>query len=446
MQLHGGVTDSSIAAEKPVVTIGSGPTGGVIGAQFIGKFLKYDNIITMDMGGTSFDIGVIVKGEPLRRAISVVEGYHIMLPMIDVNSIGAGGGSIAHVYKGTLGVGPQSAGSEPGPACYGRDGMLPTITDANVILGYIRGTLATDQIVLDHKASYKAIKEHVAHKLNMTVEEAAIGIFDLANANMSNAIRLSTIERGYNPTEFVAFVYGGAGPCHASVLCRNLGIKKMVIPWFASTFSAFGVATSLFKHNYTSIVGPELLYDLNLDMVNEKLAEMENEGTETLKRGGIKTEKMKFKYYFDMRFEGQLNEMTVEIPVVRVKDKDLKKIEDLFRQRYSITYAYVPDYPCEVVSAKVEVSGSLFDMPIKKYPLEGKDASHAIKERREVYFDEKKDFLPTNVYDGRKIIPGNVIDDYAIIEYPDTVIVVRPGQKAMCDEMKNIVIEIIGDV
>jgi len=445
MQLHGGVTDSLIAAETPVVTVGSGPTGGVIGAQFVGSILGYDNLITMDMGGTSFDVGVIAEGEPLKTPMSVVEGYHLMLPMVDVRSIGAGGGSLARVYRGTLGVGPQSAGAEPGPACYGKGGTEPTITDADVVLGYIRGTLATDQIVLDHDASFKAIKEHIADKLNMTIDEAAMGIFDLANSNMSDAIRLSTVERGYDPTEFTAFVYGGAGPCHASVLCRNLGIKRMVVSWFASTFSAFGAATSIFKHNYIRIVGPELLFDSNLDMVNDKLAEMENEGRDTLKREGVKPEEMKFRFYFDMRFEGQLNEMTVEIPFARVTSLDLQKIEDLFRQQYSVSYVYVPDYPCEVATARVEASGRILDVPIKKYPRGGKDPSHAIKERRKVYFDEKKDFLETKIYNGLKIMPGSIIEDYAIIEYPDTVIVVRPGQKAMCDEMKNIVIDITGD-
>jgi len=445
MQLHGGVTDASIAAEIPVVTIGSGPTGGVVGAQFIGSNLGYDNLVTMDMGGTSFDVGVVVKGEPLRAPISVVEGYHIMLPMVDVRSIGAGGGSLAHVYRGTLGVGPQSAGAEPGPVCYGKGGVEPTITDADVVLGYVRGTLATDQIVLDHEASRKAIKEHVADQLNITIEEAAIGIVNLANSNMSNAIRLSTIERGYDPTEFTAFVYGGAGPVHGSVLCRNMGIRKMVVPWFASTFSAFGIATSIFKHTYVSIVGPELLTDLNLDMVNEKLAQMENEGKDTLKREGIKPEEMKFRFYFDMRFEGQLNEITVELPVTRVTSGDFQRVQEVFHHQYSLAYVYLPDYPCEVVIARVEASGRLFDVPIKKYPMGGNDASHAIKERRKVYFDEKKDFLETNVYDGFKVMPGNIIEDHAIIEYPDTVLVVGPGQKAMCDEMKNIVIDIMGE-
>jgi len=445
MQIHGGVTDSLIAAEKPVVTISSGPTGGVIGAQFVGSTLGYDNLITMDMGGTSFDVGVMVKGEPLRTPISVVEGYHIMIPMVDVRSIGAGGGSLAHVFRGTLGVGPESAGADPGPACYSKGGIKPTITDADVVLGYIRGTLASGQIVVSHEASCKAIEEHIAKKLKLTIEEAALGIFDLSNSNMSDAIRLSTVERGYDPAEFTAFVYGGAGPCHASVLCRSIGIKRMVVPWFASTFSAFGVATSIFKHNYIRIVGPELLYDLNLDMVNEKLHEMESEGKDTLEKEGVKPEAMQSEFYFDMRFEGQLNEITIQIPTSRVTDSDLQKIEDLFRQQYSITYTYVPDNPCEVVSARVEVLGKLLDISTKKYPIGENDVSHAIKQRREVYFDEKKCFIETNIYDGLKMMPGNIIEDYAIIEYPDTVIVVRPGQIATCDEMKNIVIDIMGD-
>jgi N-methylhydantoinase A len=446
MQLHGGVTDAIIAAEAPVMTLSSGPTGGVIGAQFIGSNLGYGNLITMDMGGTSFDVGVVYENEPLRIPIAVVEGFHIMSPMVDVRSIGAGGGSLARVYRRTLNVGPQSAGAEPGPGCYGKGGTEPTITDANVVLGYIRGTLATGQIVLDNGAAYRVIKEHVGDKLDMTVEEAAKGIFDLANANMSDAIRLSTIERGYDPAEFTAFVYGGAGPCHASVLCRNMGIKKMIVPWFASTFSAFGVATSVFKHSYFRMIGPELLFNLELDWVNQKLSEMEGEGKDTLKREGIRFERMKFRYYFDMRFEGQLNEITIELPTARISKDDLSMVQDLFRNQYSMTYAYVTDFPCEVVAARVEALGKLFDIPIKKYPMGRRDGSHAIKGRREVYFDEEKKFITTNVYEGLKIMPGNVIRDRAVIEYPDTTIVVRPGQKAMCDEMKNIIIDITGRI
>ncbi|MBW1667517.1 MAG: hydantoinase/oxoprolinase family protein [Deltaproteobacteria bacterium] len=445
MQLHGGVTDASMAAENPVVTIGSGPTGGVIGAQFIGSQMGIESLITLDMGGTSFDVGVIVDGEPLTAPISVVEGYHIMLPMVDVKSIGAGGGSVARVYKGTLEVGPQSAGAEPGPACYGKGGVESTITDADVVLGYIRGTLATNQIVLDIEAAHKAIKEHVADKLNMTVEEAAVGIVDLANSNISDAIRLSTIERGYDPTEFTAFVYGGAGPVHGAVLCRNMGIKKMIVPRFASTFSAFGVAASILKHTYIAIIGPELLTELNLDMVNQKLTEMTNEGIDTLRKEHVKSEDMQFRFYFEMRFEGQLNEITVELPVTKITTNDFNLILERFRKEYSLAYAYVPDFPPEVVTARVEASGRLFNIPLKSYHLSGSDASHAIKEKRKAYFDERKDFLYTNVYNGLKLMPGNIIEDHAIIEYPDTVIVVRPGQKAICDQFKNIVIDIMGE-
>jgi N-methylhydantoinase A len=442
MQLQGGVADSLVAADKPVTTVGSGPVGGVMGAEFMSSILEYDNLITMDMGGTSFDVGVVMKGESIKVPIACVEKYHIMLPMIDVRSIGAGGGSLAYVEKGTLKVGPQSAGAEPGPACYGRGGMKPTITDANVVLGCIRGSLAAGEIVINVEASRKAIKENIADEMNMTIEHAAIAIIDIANANMVDAIRLSTIERGYDPIDFAAFVYGGLGPCHASVLCREMGIKRMVVPWFASAFSAFGMVSSDFKHTYSRVIEPELFSDLNLDVVNKNIEEMEKEGRDTLRREGIKSEGMNFKVYFDMRFEGQINDIQVAIPNLRVTSNDLPEIKERFVNQYGITYSYVPEEPVEVVGARLEALGRVFKIPIRKYPVAGKGASHAIKEKREVYFKEKNAFLETNIYDGSKMMPGNVIKDNAVIEYPHTNILLRPGQKAEWDSMRNIIIDI----
>ena len=442
MQLHGGVTESNIASELPCLTLGSGPVGGVVGAQFIGQNLGYDNVVTMDMGGTSFDVGVIVDGDALKAPIAMIEKYHLMFPMIDVRSIGAGGGSIAYLEGGNLKVGPQSAQAIPGPACYGRGGTQPTVTDANVVLGYIRGSLAAGQLTLDEEASYKAIKENIADKLSMTVEQAAAGIFDLVNANMSNEIRLATIEKGYDLENFVALVYGGAGPVHCSALCTEMNIKKAIVPWFASIFSAYGIATSVFKHTYIRVVGPDLLFDLNLDKANEKIKEMLNEGFKTLKREGIKEEKMQFTAYFDMRFEGQLNEITVPIPTLEVTRENLQSIQDVFLEFYSRTYSFVPDYQCEVVTVRLEASGNLFKVPIKKLELRSEDPSHAVKGKRKVYFKKFDKYLDTIVYDGTKIMPGNLINDNALIEYPDTTIVIRPGQNAMCDFMQNMIINI----
>ena len=442
MQLHGGVADASIAAEIPAVTLDSGPVGGVVGAQYIGSALGQKNLITMDMGGTSFDVGVIVGGELLMVPIGIMQRYHLMLPMVDVRAIGAGGGSIAEVVEGTLKVGPQSAGADPGPACYGRGGSKPTISDANLILGILHESLASGQVILDAKAARKAIKEHVADKLHMSVEEAAEGIIDIANANMAGAIRLSTVEKGYDPSDFTAFMYGGLGPAHGAALCQVMNIKQMIVPWFASTFSAFGIASSLYKHAYLRLIPRELLYHLDLDLVNEKFAEMENEAKDTLRREGVSSEAMLFAASMDIRFEGQLSEMTVKLPKTRVTKEVLPTIDKAFHELYSMVYSFVPDFPLEVVALKLESSGRIFDVPIKKYALKGKDISGSLKGRRKVYFKENGGFEETNIYDGLKIEPGNIVNGQAIIEYPDTVVVVRPGQKARCDEMKNIVIDI----
>lgn len=442
MQLFGGVTDAEDAAEKPVATIGSGPVGGVVGAQTIGGKLGYSNIVTMDMGGTSFDVGVIVDGEPLQMPVAVVERYHLMVPMIDVRSVGAGGGSLAQVHEGTLSVGPQSAGAQPGPVCYGRGGTIPTVTDANLVLGYLGEELAGGHVRLDVGAAREAIAEHVADPLELSVEEAALGIVRMAEANMINEIRLATTEKGIDLDRFVAFVYGGAGPCHGASLCKAMSIKRAVVPRFASTFSALGVALSPYKHTYVRPLGAQLLHEIELSELNGALGDMFEEATRTLAREGVPGDAMSFAVSFDMRFAGQLNEMSVPVALRAVEAESLDTIAQAFVVKYSERYAYVPDFPIEVVAARVDASGRRLDIPLIVKPLGDADATAAQAGTRDVYSDELHDYTPWPVYDGRLLEPGNAIEGEAVVDYPDTSIVVGAGQRAHVDGMNNLVIEI----
>jgi N-methylhydantoinase A len=445
MQLFGGVAEADRAAQSPVATIGSGPVGGVVGAQTIGGVLGYRDIVTMDMGGTSFDVGVVKDGEPLQMPVAVIERYHLMVPMIDVRSVGAGGGSLAQVHGGTLSVGPQSAQAQPGPACYGRGGTIPTVTDANLVLGYLGEELAGGEVLLDVDASRRAIQEHVAEPLGLSVEEAAVGIVRIAEANMINEIRLATTEKGIDLDGFAAFIYGGAGPIHGASLCKAMNITTAVVPRFASTFSALGVALSPYKHAYVRPLGAELLLEIDLDVLNAGVGAMLDEARQTLTREGVPDDAMTFGLSFDMRFAGQLNEMAVAVPLTESIGPDgLGDIEQAFIARYSERYTYVPDFPVEVVAARVEASGHRLDVPLSPEPLGEQDPSAAAAGTRQIYSPATGARAGWPIYDGRALRPGNVVPGPAVVDYPDTSVVVGPGQSAQCDGLRNLVIDIVG--
>ena len=441
MQLHGGVMDAAVAAEVPVATVSSGPAGGVIGAEAVSQIIGCENVVTMDVGGTSFDVGVIAQGKHLEVPISVVAGCHIMLPMVDVRSIGAGGGSIARVEKGSLQVGPRTAGAVPGPACYDKGGVQPTNTDAWLILGYLNPDYYLGgRITLNAGKARSAIQEYVAEELHQSVEEAAAGIFNLSNANMIDAVRLATIERGYDPREFVGFVYGGAGGIPGAVLCREMGMKQAIYPWFATAFSAFGVGSSFYKHSYVRMIGPELLEALDINLANEKLAEMEELGRNTLRAEGVPEDSISCQAYLDMRFERQLSEITVPMAGTRIRREELEQISEAFIGEYSRSFTFVPDYPAEVVLARVEVIGKHSVLRLKQYAVGSTDPAAASKGRRQAFFGEQGEFIDADLYDGDQLTPGNVIEGPSMIEYEATTIVVRPKQEAVVDEFKNVVV------
>ena len=323
MQSSGGVMALEKAKNRPVRLLTSGPAGGVIGARLLGKILDYPNIVTTDVGGTSFDVGLVVDGEAQFTNIATFDKYEVALPVIDVATIGAGGGSIGWIEPdtGVLRVGPHSAGAEPGPACYNMGGARPTVTDANVVLGRINPDyFLGGRRQLDGRASWKAF-EPLAEALGLSVPEAASGVIDIADEHMADLVRRVTIERGYDPRKFVLFAFGGAGPMHAGAYGRGAGCKSILIPRDASEFSAFGIAGS-------DIMVVEELSNprtapFNADEFNEFFRQLTQSAKNNLAENGIPEERMLLQRFVRLRYKGQVHEVETPIPGTWIGDAEL---------------------------------------------------------------------------------------------------------------------------
>jgi N-methylhydantoinase A len=440
---NGGVMDISFCAQRGVELIQSGPAGGVTAAVSVGEWSGYKDLIAVDMGGTSYDVCLIKDGHPDIGVTSWVSRYRVATPMIDIHSIGTGGGSIAWIDEGgALRVGPKSARSDPGPACYGRGGTLPTVTDANLILGYMNAkAIGGGKIRLDIGAAREAIRKHIAEPLKLSVEEAASGIFRISNSAMTNAIRYVSVSRGRDPRDFALMAYGGAGPVHVGVQAKDLGVKTILVPRNAGVFSALGCLISNFKiFKVKSFISREA--DLDLEKLNAVFQALESDGNHLLTdvKGIIETQVQRF---MDIRYVGQTHEVTVPIRsrTRRVTDLNFKKtiqdFHDLHEQLYSFKR---PSEPVEILGLRADIIGVRETVKYQSLPFTSEDPSKALKEERTVSF-EGLGFINTKVYDGARVEPGNLISGPAIIEEPETTIVIHPGQEAMLDHYQTYVIE-----
>ncbi|MBI4332532.1 MAG: hydantoinase/oxoprolinase family protein [Chloroflexi bacterium] len=443
MQSTGGVTPSDDAATKPVTLINSGPTGGVIASKYLSDLLGIPNLINVDMGGTSFDVSLITGGQYSSSLVSRVSGHNIFVPMVDVYSIGAGGGSIAWLDMGRrLKVGPLSAQAVPGPACYGRGGEQPTVTDADVVLGRVNPAyFLGGEMPLDVEQARKAILTRVASALGMTVEEAAAGICQIVDANMSDAIRMETVQKGYDPRDYTLVAFGGAGATHASALARELGIKKIIVPFLATAQSAFGVVASDIVHNLTvtDIMGLD-----DPERVNRVYADLELQGHSLLEKDGLAPENMVMARHADIRYRGQAHEVTVPMPSGRFDGPALEDLQDRFEQKYVSLFGpgtAFREAGLEIVTLRVDATGRTAKPALSRYELKAPDPGAGAKPGRQVYFAESKGFVPASVYNGEKLEPGNEVRGPAIVEYKGTTAVVHPGQKATVDAYKNLVLE-----
>jgi N-methylhydantoinase A len=443
MLSNGGVMDVGYCSARGVELIQSGPSGGVTAAVSVGESSGVTDLIAVDMGGTSYDVCLIKDGVPDIGVDSWVSRYRVATPMIDIHSIGTGGGSIAWIDEGgALNVGPKSAGSNPGPACYGRGGNKPTVTDANLVLGYLsRDTIGGAKITLDVDAARTAIQKHVAEPLGMSVEQAASGIFRISNGAMTNAIRYVSVARGRDPRDFALMAFGGAGPIHMGVQARELGIKTILVPKNAGVFCALGCLISNFKisrvRSYIARSGKILL-----DEINGIFEQLETDPERLLANAPGVSEIMTQRAV-DMRYVGQTHEVTVPIRsrTKRVSDLNLKKTLEDFHELHAQLYSFKrPDQPVEILNVRSDITGIRNTIKYRSQPFANEDPAPALKGERPAHF-EGLGFVDTKVYAGPKVQPGNLISGPAIIEEPATTIVIHPNQEAMLDHYQTYVIE-----
>jgi N-methylhydantoinase A len=446
MQNVGGTVDVTEALDNAVNLLASGPVGGVLAAKKSAELRGYKNVIATDVGGTSFDVGLIVDGDFEYTYNPVFSQYRLHAPIIDIKSIGAGGGSIAWIEEktGLLKVGPKSAGALPGPVCYGRGGEQPTVTDANVALGRIDpDSFLGGRMRLDKQKAVAALQQKIAGPLGLTVEQAAFGIIQITTAQMADLVRKVTIDKGYDPGQFVLYSYGGAGPLCCFLFASQIGgIREVVVPANSSVFSALGMA-------YSDIVKVErysmpMRAPADLGRVQTIFQELEAKVVAGLKRNDIAPSNMTLARSVGMRFYGQVHELAVALNSPVVTQSALDELERDFRRNYDRRYGNsvgFADAQLELVSFEIRGVGRLDKPQPPAQPLESADPSAAFKGRRNVYLDNEVGFQLVDIFIREKLRPGNVLTGPAVIEAADTTIFVDRSQSLSVDEYLNLVMQ-----
>ena len=436
----GGVMTADEAGRAPVRLLLSGPSGGVTAAKYMGRLCGHENIISFDMGGTSTDVAVIAAGQAGQRRETVAGKYHLLLPMLDVRAIGAGGGSIAGVEQGGyIYVGPESAGAEPGPACYGLGGERPTVTDADVVLGIIdpAGFLG-GKLALDREKAQEAIKVHVADPLRLSIEEAAAGIKRIVDARMADLLRTVTIEQGHDAREFVLYAFGGAGPTHAPAFALDV-VEEVLIPASQSVFCAFGAVASDITLSAGRAEPKRYGRDgkgaVELADMEDVFRSLEKQADESLEQQGVLPEQRRFRRVVEVRFIRQTKSLSVPFP--GSIEGLVKNFLDAYTKRYGAEA--VPEKAgFEFVTYVVEAVGRLPRPDCARYPSAGTDPSHAMKCSRPVYDMVERGFVDTPIYRGEALQNSNRIIGPAIIEYETTTVAIHAGQVGTIDEFLGI--------
>jgi len=437
MQSNGGVVSPEIAIDHAAVTLLSGPAGGPVAGITYTGIQGYKDCITVDMGGTSFDAALIKNQTPLVTTEGEINRLRLALPMLNIVTIGAGGGSIGWIDEGgLLRMGPQSAGAKPGPACYNLGGEFPTCTDADLVLGYLdKDYFAGGKLPLNEEKAVQAIKTHIADKLGMDIIEAAAGMYHVINVNMAAGVREVSVKRGEDPREFPLVVAGGAGPNHACMIALELEIPIMIVPKESSIFCAAGMLMSDLQHNFVRThVSP--LDKLNPKKLRQLFEEMEKEGTKLLRSEHISKTRIRFNYSIDMRYVKQYHEVNVVVTREEVHKGKLQAIARKFHPEHNRLYGYSLEElgtPIEVINLRLTCVGRTDKPRFRKMKYAGPDPSFAFKKKRRVYLPNKKKFQPVPVFDGDKMKYGNKIEGPAIIEQVNTTTFVSPEFSVLCD-------------
>lgn len=441
MQSNGGVATPAATIKSAANTLLSGPASAPVAGGWYLKPYGIGDALTMDMGGTSFDVALVKDGIPLIRTEGEIANWPISLSTVDIHTIGAGGGSIAWVDEGgLLHVGPKSAGANPGPACYGFGGQLPTVTDANLVLGYLNPDFFLGgKMKLDREKAEEAIKREVADKLGLSVQEAAQGIIDMINVSMANGIREITVKRGYDPREFPLVCAGGAGPLHAAAIAQELDCPLVFVPKESSIFCAAGMLMSDLRHDFVK-AHRSLTRNIEVSTMVRLFEELRAQGYDVLLNDGVKPDEMQFKYSLDMMYAGQYFEVNVPFSEEDIKSISVELIEERFHQLHDQFYGYsTPDMPVEVVNFNLSSIGITRKPNEKSVEYGGPSSEQANKGLRPVSHGEKGKLMPTPVYDGDVMIHGNIVEGPAIIEQKVTTIVVSEGFNVVCGKNDNFI-------
>jgi len=438
MQSNGGVISPELAIEKAAVTLLSGPAGGPVAGVEYCAVQGYDDCITVDMGGTSFDAAMVKDKTPMVTTSGEINRLKLALPMLNVVTIGAGGGSIGWIDEGgLLKMGPRSAGANPGPACYDLGGALPTCTDADLVLGYLdKDYFAGGRIPLNLKNSQDAIREHIARPLKFDLEEAAAGMYSVINVNMAAAVREVSVKQGFDPRDFPLVVAGGAGPNHACMIALELEIPVMIIPKESSIFCAAGMLRSDLKHDFVSTY-VTLLDNADTATFKNTFSDMEAEGIKLLKAEGIPENRIEHIYALDLRYLKQYHEVNVEITSAEIQRFDLSSIAARFHKKHNELFGYSLEEeqtPVELINLRIVCIGQTLKPKFQAEVLKSSDPSKAFKKTRKAWLPLQKRFEEINVFDGDKLNFGNKVVGPAIIEQVNTTTFVTPEYNLLVDK------------
>jgi N-methylhydantoinase A len=450
MRSNGGVMTPEVATERPVAMMESGPVGGIIASARVGHALGFPNVISFDMGGTTAKLCVIDDGQPAKTHEFEVDrvyrfrkgsGLPVRIPVIDMIEIGAGGGSIARVDSlGLLKVGPESSGADPGPVCYRQGGTEPTVTDADLVLGYLDANyFLGGKMQLDVEGARKALSR-LGLKLNMSIEQVAWGIHQIVNENMANAARAHLGERGKDPRRMPLYAFGGAGPVHGYRVAEILRLPALISPFGAGVGSTFGLLAAPLAFDFVRSAYSRL-DELDWQFANGLLDEMSQEGRKVLESSGLSSTAISYQRTADMRYVGQGHEVSVNLPDGILSSENLSQIGLAFEETYKALYGRKgPDVPLEVINWRVVASGPVPEMNFK-LARDTSNRSDARKGSRSAYFPEQGRYVKTTVYDRYALMPGMKFAGPAIVEERESTLIIGLRGRARVDERFNVIVE-----
>lgn len=442
-QSNGGVVRFGVAAQTPVRAVLSGPSTGVVAARAIGTRAGFDDLITFDMGGTSSDVALMAGGDVALTNESTVHGYPIKAPMLDIHTVGAGGGSIASIDAGgLLKVGPESAGADPGPVCYGRGATQPTVTDANIVLQILNPTHLLDgRMAVRRDRAVEAIGK-IASQLGMGLEDTAQGILSVVTANMAKAIRVISVQRGHDPRAYALMAFGGAGPLHAVRLAQELDMARVIVPRNPGILCAMGLLLTDLRADFASTCLVPLETDA-LYMIATALAEVEAQGAAWFADEAITPEDRRTARRIDMRYEGQNHELPIPVPHGPLDARALEHLKDAFAEAHTRMYGFaVEGERINCVTFRLEATGVVRKAELPETELGPVDAAAAMTGAREVWYPETGAFTQTTLYARDGLRPGMAFDGPAIVEQMDTTTLIPPEVTVRIDTLDNLVLEL----